>query len=299
MNPPHDRRVLHPAAILLALAASGCAGEAAQTSESACTISAVNSLPDQLHEASGVASSRTHAGLVWTHNDSGGDPIVYGVDSSGAVAAELHLRNARNVDWEDIAVDDCPGGGGNCIYVADIGDNRAERDDIGVYVTPEPASLGPSVAEARFVSLRYAAGPRDAEAMFLTDAHRLVVISKGRSHPVAVFMTQPVAAVENRTLVLQEVQPLSDAPVELPRQVTGAARRNQLVLVRSYSGLQPYRLDGEGLRRDGRAVDLQPLGEPQGEGVAIMPDGSLVLSSEEGPQSVAARLTRLTCAFDE
>src|SRR5690606_1795107 len=46
-------------------------------------------LPPELEEASGLAASRRHAGVLWMHNDSGGEPEVFAVDSTGAVLGRV------------------------------------------------------------------------------------------------------------------------------------------------------------------------------------------------------------------
>jgi len=38
----------------------------------------------RVRESSGVAASRAHAGVLWTHNDSGDDAYVYATDLAGA-----------------------------------------------------------------------------------------------------------------------------------------------------------------------------------------------------------------------
>src|SRR5881628_681757 len=53
----------------------------------------------RLNESSGVAVSRKHRGLLWTHNDSGDGPYVYATDLSGADRGTVQIRRARAVDW--------------------------------------------------------------------------------------------------------------------------------------------------------------------------------------------------------
>jgi hypothetical protein len=70
-------------------------------------------------------------GYVWTFNDSGGEPALYKVDpSSGSVLLKTVIRQAVNVDWEDIAMDD------TYIYVADAGNNFHARDTLVIYRIP-------------------------------------------------------------------------------------------------------------------------------------------------------------------
>ncbi len=70
-------------------------------------------------------------GHIWSHNDSGGDPVLYCVDpESGGFLGQTVIRNAENADWEDITMDD------SLVYIADVGDNFATRDTLLIYMVP-------------------------------------------------------------------------------------------------------------------------------------------------------------------
>jgi hypothetical protein len=73
----------------------------------------------RLAEASGLAASAAHPGLWWTVNDSGGEPVVFGLRAGGEVVATLALevggvrggqvQGAVNTDWEAVEVAPCSG----------------------------------------------------------------------------------------------------------------------------------------------------------------------------------------------
>lgn len=72
--------------------------------------------------------------LFWTHNDSGGRPEIYGLDTQkGKIKATVIVSNASNVDWEEIAQDD------QYVYVGDFGNNRGVRRDLCIYKIPKTA----------------------------------------------------------------------------------------------------------------------------------------------------------------
>ena len=59
---------------------------------------------------------------IWTFNDSDGEAALYAVDvSDGSLIRKTIIRNAVNVDWEDITEDETH------IFVADVGNNYASR----------------------------------------------------------------------------------------------------------------------------------------------------------------------------
>jgi hypothetical protein len=112
-------------------------------------------------ESSGFATSSYNASFILTHNDSGGRPEYFVVDTrTGKTVARVPVGGAKNVDWEDIAVS------GHTVYLADIGDNRAARANVTIYSVAEtrPGSHGPT-PKAIATTLTYDDGPRDAEAL--------------------------------------------------------------------------------------------------------------------------------------
>jgi len=57
----------------------------------------------EINEASGIASSLKYPGLLYTHNDSGGEAAVYVLNQIGLMPAKIILKGIENRDWEDIA----------------------------------------------------------------------------------------------------------------------------------------------------------------------------------------------------
>lgn len=252
-------------------------------------------LGGDVDESSGVAVSRAHAGIFWTHNDSGG-PFLFAVDSSGRTAGRVRVAGAAVEDWEDIALAPCPGGG-DCLYVADIGDNDAKRPSITVYRVPEPAPGDGESAPAAVLRLRYPDGAHDAEAMFVLNG-AIHVVTKGESGPIALYRAPADAVGE---AALEKVRGLSAGQVDRPERITGAdasADGRWIVLrtVRHAAFHRAAELAGGG-RGSPRLVDLRELDEPQGEGIGFAPDGSVILTSEAGGKKQPASVSRLSCTL--
>ncbi|KAJ8314610.1 hypothetical protein KUTeg_006760 [Tegillarca granosa] len=92
-------------------------------------------------EASGLAASRRHPGILYTHNDSGDGPKIYALNASDAsLVATFTVVAAVNHDWEDIAVGPCDEGG-NCIYIGDFGVGHDGQSAKTIYRVKEPATL--------------------------------------------------------------------------------------------------------------------------------------------------------------
>jgi hypothetical protein len=66
-------------------------------------------------------------GNLWTHNDSGGQPELYRVDTAnGHLLQTIHVDNFPNVDWEDLTADS------SYIYIADCGNNNGTRTNLKI-----------------------------------------------------------------------------------------------------------------------------------------------------------------------
>jgi hypothetical protein len=254
-------------------------------------------LDDEIRESSGVAVSRAHAGIFWTHNDSG-DPLLYAVDGEGRTAGRVRVAGARVEDWEDVALAPCPSGG-DCLYVADIGDNEAERPSVTVYRVPEPAPGAARSAAAEAIRLRYPDGAHDAEAMFVLNG-AIHIVTKGESGPIAVYRA-PRDAAAGAEVTMERVRGLAARKVDRQRRITSAdaSADGRWVVMRTLASASIYsaaELAGNGPLAP-RQVDLAGLDEKQGEGVAFAPDGSLVVTSEGGGKKSPATVARLACTL--
>lgn len=139
-------------------------------------------LPETVRETSGLFF---HNGILWTHNDSGGKPVLYGLDTTTfAIVQTLTLQNVKNKDWEDVCVDD------ERVYVGDFGNNKGKRKDLRIYTFPLSAIPAEGNATVTVDSICFAFADQtsfdnkkyehdyDCEAMFSKGDH-LYLFSKG------------------------------------------------------------------------------------------------------------------------
>lgn len=262
--------------------------------------------------ASPFEASSPTAEVYWTHNDSGWDPVLFGVTHGGSLQEVVRVVGAENVDWEDLAAGPCTHG--RCLVIADTGDNLEEREHLTLYRVPEPQPGDTLSRPAEALDLALPHGPRDVEALLLLPDDHFLLVSKGRSHPVEVYRTpatwpttwEGAPASESdkpasAPLQLERVQQLTSRRPHLPRMVTGGAVTpdGRLAVIRSYEGLHFYeiRVDGpEPLHPvEGGRVNLRPLREAQGEAVAFVPGNRLVLTSEAGPGQALGQMSFLEC----
>ncbi|HET6986773.1 MAG TPA: hypothetical protein VFI00_09160 [Kribbella sp.] len=210
---PRVRRGVRTALAVTAASLFTLAGAALPTTASATT--AADPTPavakklftikdDQIKESSGLAKSQKHEDLYWTANDSGASARVFGVDTTGRVKVELGF-NAQVKDVEAVGVDR-----DGTIYIADIGDNKVNRDMIEIYTIPEPESLKDSdnVKYHRF-DFTYPDGPHDAETLLIEPGtNQLYIVTKSLKGTGAIYAAPPAPSREGTN----ELSKLAPAP---------------------------------------------------------------------------------------
>lgn len=187
----------------LALALLGC--EAATDREADTPFRLVATAESsRLDEISGLAFSARHEDLLWTHNDDGA-PRVHALGTDGSDRGYFDIRDAVNVDWEDMVR--IPTGGTDLLVLADIGDNEARRTNVWLYLVPEPEP-GPDgrfsgeVEPVNWISVTYPDGPRDAESIAWDPLrNRLLILSK-RDQPPRLYALDGEVALNEREAAL-------------------------------------------------------------------------------------------------
>jgi hypothetical protein len=103
---------------------------------------------NEITESSGIAASKCQENVFWTHNDSGDGAFVFALDSKGEKLGTWKVKDAKNIDWEDIAAFKNPNG--ECfLYIGDIGNNSGARSDLTIYRVREPKFEGANKNSSR------------------------------------------------------------------------------------------------------------------------------------------------------
>ncbi len=233
----------------------------------------------RITESSGLAASRVHPGIYWTHNDSDDGAFIYAVDSrSGETVATLTMRGVGAPrDVEAISI----GSDGN-VYVGDIGDNlNGSWSHVWIYRFPEPKQLTNATVDATQFTVKYADGPRDAEALMVHPKTGRVYIASKHEDGGGLY-EGPVRLSAGGTNVFRRVG-------EVPWVTDGAFSPDGKELVlRSYLSARAYEWkDGGRLGADRR------VGAPfqgQAESVTYTADGTAMMFGSEGAGSDVRRV---------
>jgi hypothetical protein len=237
-----------------------------------------------LDESSGVAASRRQPGVLWTLNDSENAAWIFATDTLGRDHGVFEITGAKNRDWEGIALGPC--GTGDCLYIADTGDNGQNLRSARIYRLPEPTIPARSrrTRGAEVLEFRYPGGSRDVEAVFVGGDGTVYLISKGHGSAPTAFRIRPEAWDDGATASADPIGKLSIDSGRLGSQVTDAALSpsGDRVAVRTYVAVYLFMLTPQRrLLPRGVACDAAGL-QLQGEGISWLDDRVLVLTSEGG-----------------
>ena len=264
-----------------------------------------------LVETTGLAWSRAHPGVLWAHNDSGDTARIVAVGTDGTALGTVTVTGASATDWEDVALGPGPGGADH-LFLGDTGGagTTAGRAAVTVYRIAEPPPPGPGAVaaseRAAALTLRYPDGTHDAEAL-LVDARSgdLVVVTKTPETPGTVYRA-PGAATSpaGSTIPLEAVgpvgQPATPGAGRLALELAGLGDKADLVTgadasaagdvaaVRTYGGIAvfrwPSRLTLAAALTGAPCAAPAPLDPraPQGEALALAPNGRRLITVSEG-----------------
>lgn len=286
--------------IAFSLLGAGCKNQVRETEPDESQFSDLFSPPQKigelqfaaLDEASGLANSRSNPDLLWSHNDSGGEPTLYLFDLSGEQKSKLVLAEAQNRDWEDMAIGAGPQSGVNYLYAADIGDNNAVYDFLSIYRLAEPdltdeipSEIELSPAEYDKIDFVYEDGARDAEGLFVEPRSKdIYIVTKREANVILYRLAYPQSLSEMNT---------AERMITLPMTFVTAAdispSGNEL-LIKTYQTVHYWKRQAnesiaETLSRE--SVLLNYTREPQGEAIAWSSDETKYFTLSEARNSDA------------
>ncbi|MFD9570808.1 WD40 repeat domain-containing protein [Streptomyces sp. NPDC059982] len=261
--------VLVPAALVLAALVAGPAAADERPGAAGFTIG-----DPRIKESSGLAASRIHPGVYWTHNDSDDGPYVYTVDSAtGRTVARVTMTGIGTPrDVEAISL-----GPDGQLYVGDIGDNRdGTWDHVWIYRFPEPKELHDATVRAEQFTVTYADGPRNAEALMVHPVTgRVYIASKNEQRGGLYEGPERLSADGNN--VFRRV-------ADVPWVTDGAfSPDGGRLTLRGYFWARTYPWKDGRPQGEGDRVDAPWQG--QAESVTYTPDGRTLMFGAEGANS--------------
>ena len=254
----------------------------------------ITSLEKALGETSGIIN---FGGRTITHNDSGGDASLYEIDiATGKIKKTVIIKNAKNVDWEDLAQDD------QFIYICDIGNNSNARKDQTIYKISKSDYLNNKTVIAEKIEINFAEQTNFSKTNRKTNFDAEAVVNIG----------------DNLFLFTKNWGDLKTSVYKVPKEkgkyklkkinsfnveglITGAdfSKSKNTIVLTGYNNFLPFIIRITNFNNDDplngkiEKTGINVNGSIQIEGVAANPDGSFYLSAEE-MTGFAAMLYKLT-----
>lgn len=206
------------------------------------------------------------------------------------------MQGAENIDWEDMAIGSGPDDGLDYLFLGDIGDNRAIRNEYQIYRFPEP-NLDPNSLPLSLVlqsedydriNFVYDDGSKDAEALMVDPTTKNIYLISKREEKVGVYEL----AFPQSINALDTARRIMSLPFTFITSADISASGNE-VLIKNYLNVYHWQQDVDQpltipqlLARP--ANRLAYTAEPQGEAIAWHQEASgyFTLSEAQGTAPV-------------
>jgi hypothetical protein len=248
-------------------------------------------LPKEVNETSGLFM---HNGRLWTHNDSGGKPILYALDTTTfEVVQKITMSNAKNKDWEDVCSD------GKTVFVGDFGNNKGKRKNLRIFTFPlsDIPKEGDSSITVDSITFRFGDQTSfeynkhehdfDCEAMFATEDY-LYLFSKGWATGTTRLYRLPKTP---GNYVAEVVNSFDSQGL-----ITGADydRENRILVVVGYVKTiwKPFMyiifdFEDDGVKLSNRRMEMPQWTGAQTEGICFFDEGRCYVTAETSPTLTA------------
>ncbi len=143
-----------------------------------------NTINQNYKELSGLVCGHKNETFIYMVEDKGNPNKIYVFNQTGVLQTKLILEGLENIDWEDLAIGPGPVEGESYIYVADIGDNDANRNSVRIIRFVEPdlstiASNSITINNYDIITFQYPKGARDAETLMINPFTKdLIIMTK-------------------------------------------------------------------------------------------------------------------------
>ena len=235
-----------------------------------------------IEESSGLVASRRHPDVLYTHNDSGGAPVLFAVRPDGGLLKQFRVP-AKHTDWEDIAIDDA-----GRLYVANTGNNNVNRDTIEVHRLAEPNLGAKAVARKskakkndarqdetrlrveRTWRLIFAGAPFNCESLFIHNHHGYLV-SKMQPGQAALYRFPLDEKSQDVT-----IEKVTDLPIHHPATGADLSPDGKRLAIVTDGELCVFEVNGDPATAGKVRPQRVPLPAKKIEAVAWTPNGLLM-----------------------
>jgi hypothetical protein len=189
-----------------------------------------------IDESSGIAIDSD--GIIWTHDDSGGQNKIFAVTETGSLIRTIEIKGQTNIDWEELTRDS----DGN-IYIGDFGNNSNNRTNLRIHVIPDPATIFSDTIRPMTIFYSYedqTSFPQPASQMhydleaFIAKGDSLYLFTKNRTSPMNGWTRLYRLPKTPGTYEAELIDSFFLSFIEMEAQVTSADILDDVLLIMSY-----------------------------------------------------------------
>lgn len=255
-------------------------------------------------EASGIGVSKKFPNRLYHINDSGGGQFFYISDLKGDNTQKIEIggKGIKKSDFEDIGVGKCFDK--SCLFIGDIGDNKATKYSVEIIVIEELEKYGTSVKPLKRFKIKYPDGPHNAEGLSVHPNGDIFIVTKEENlrdfeaYPSKVYRLSSLEwqNATNKVSTLEYIGEIDlqilDPSATAYGQVVSAfdiAPDGKSFLLLTYENAFEFNIELSGQKikptdklkkgQDYNIVELKSL--PQQESIAYMPSGKAFLYDTE------------------
>ena len=220
-----------------------------------------------IKESSGIVASRKHPGVFWTHND-GKKERLYAIDRAGKTLGDFKIDGAKVEDWEDIALDS-----ENRLYLADTGNNNADRAQVAVYriLEPDPKGATKGIPVDAAWRLSFPGRPFDAEALVIQGDSGYIIskVTNDRRAELYRFALAEAKGVVTLSLV-------GGLRIDSPVTAADTSPDGRRLAVLAKNGVYLFQVDGDVSKATQLESRIKRFKHDSAEACAFFPEGLLV-----------------------
>ncbi|HXH74548.1 MAG TPA: hypothetical protein VNJ08_06260 [Bacteriovoracaceae bacterium] len=245
----------------------------------------------KLTENSGMDFSRIHKNVFWTLNDANNTSEIFAISTAGENLGAYEIEGVKNVDWEDIAVAPCiDDSSANCIFIADIGNNKGKRNEFYIHVVEEPLKLNDRSLTVKETITFHKNGGFNFESFSINERTKEFYLISKAGKKDEIKNTSFVFGLTEGASELKTLATISfdDFPEELSKEdmtVTSGDFHtpSQTLLIGTYGKAYEISLkDIKSFNSKARTIEIPQMEQAEAITYQSTPEGLSILTSSEG-----------------
>jgi len=227
-------------------------------------------------------------------NDGGNDACLYEINFNGKIIREITVINAKNIDWEDLAMDENK----EYLFIGDFGNNANARKTLSIYKVLVSDIMSENAVNAKKVDFHYPEQKEypetkknrkfDCEAMAIKE-NRIYLFTKSNTKPYKGNTLIYSMTTNGKDFQLVQELNLGDQGY-FQNSVTAADYFDGMFYLSSYSYVYTLQCNNKEFKLK-NSIPFKRL--TQKESLVVISKNEIILADENSPLGVGQNLYML------